>query len=307
MPIKISKNLPARKVLEKENIFVMDRLRAEKQDIRPMQIAILNIMPTKQKTEEQLLRLLSNTPLQVEVTFIKIENHESKNTSEEHLNSFYTVFSEIKDKKFDGLIITGAPVEMLEYEEVEYWDELCEIMEWTKTNVYSTFHICWGSQASLYYHYNIPKYKLDKKLSGIFKHKILDEKIPLLRGFDYEFMAPHSRYTTVKTEDIEKTENLIVLSVSEEAGLYLAMSKDGRQIFASGHSEYDCDTIKKEYERDTLKGINPDLPVNYFPNDDPNKKPISTWKSHAYLLYSNWLNYYVYQETSYDIDSIDEI
>lgn len=304
MPIKVLKDLPAKKVLENENIFVMDNARAMSQDIRPLQIIILNLMPTKEKTEEQLLRLLSNSPLQIDITLLTMESYNSKNTSKEHLNSFYKVFKDIKAKKFDGLIITGAPVEKLDYEEVEYWKELSEIMEWAKVNVYSTFHICWGAQAGLYYNYGINKELLNEKMSGIFKHTIIDNKIPLVRGFDHEFLVPHSRNTTVNIEEFEKIDDLIVISTSKEAGVYLAMSKDGRRIFVSGHSEYDCDTLKKEYDRDMEKGINPKIPVNYFPEDDPRKEPISTWKSHAHLLYSNWLNYYVYQRTPFNINEI---
>jgi len=304
MPIKVLKDLPAKEVLEDENIFVMDNGRAMTQDIRPLQIAILNLMPTKEKTEEQLLRLLSNTPLQLDITLLTMESYKSKNTSKEHLDSFYKFFSEVKDKKFDGLIITGAPVEKLEYEEVRYWEELSEIMKWSKTNVYSTFHICWGAQAGLYYNYGINKRLLDKKLNGIFKHTIVDDRIPLVRGFDHEFLVPHSRNTTVDIESFQNVDNLVVLSTSKEAGVYLAMSKDGRQIFVSGHSEYDADTLKNEYLRDVEKGENPELPLNYFPENDVTREPISTWKSHSYLLYSNWLNYYVYQRTPFNISDI---
>lgn len=304
MPIKVLKDLPAKEVLEDENIFVMDNGRAMTQDIRPLQIAILNLMPTKEKTEEQLLRLLSNTPLQLDITLLTMESYKSKNTSKEHLDSFYKFFSEVKDKKFDGLIITGAPVEKLEYEEVRYWKELSEIMKWSKTNVYSTFHICWGAQAGLYYNYGINKRLLDKKLNGIFKHTIVDDRIPLVRGFDHEFLVPHSRNTTVDIESFQNVDNLVVLSTSKEAGVYLAMSKDGRQIFVSGHSEYDPDTLKNEYLRDVEKGENPELPLNYFPENDVTREPISTWKSHSYLLYSNWLNYYVYQRTPFNISDI---
>lgn len=304
MPIKVSKDLPAKEVLNDENIFVMDNGRAITQDIRPLQIAILNLMPTKEKTEEQLLRLLSNTPLQLNITLLTMESYKSKNTSKKHLESFYKFFSEVKDKKFDGLIITGAPVEKLDYEEVRYWEELSEIMKWSKTNVYSTFHICWGAQAGLYYNYGINKRLLDKKLNGIFKHTIVDDKIPLVRGFDHEFLVPHSRNTTVDIESFQNVDNLVVLSTSKEAGVYLAMSKDGRQIFVSGHSEYDADTLKNEYLRDKKKGNNPELPLNYFPDNDITKEPISTWKSHSYLLYSNWLNYYVYQRTPFNICDI---
>lgn len=304
MPIKIPSQLPAKQILEEENIFVMDDLRAMSQDIRPLQIAILNLMPLKEQTEAQLLRMLSNSPLQVEITLLMPKSHTSKNTPKEHLKSFYTTYDQVKDRKFDGMIITGAPVEHLPFREVTYWDELQEIMEWTKTHVTSTFHICWGSQAGLYYHYGIEKRPLDKKMHGVFKHTIKDEKCPLVRGFDHEFLVPHSRHTTVDVKDIALHQELILLSESEEAGFYLAISKDGRQVFVSGHSEYDSDTLKQEYDRDLAKGLEPELPFRYFPEDDPTKEPVSTWKSHAHLIYSNWLNYYVYQNTPYNIDQI---
>lgn len=302
MPINIPSNLPARKQLEHENIFVMTTDRAYKQDIRPINIVIMNLMPLKEKTETQLMRLLSNTPLQVNITLISPASHIPKNTPQEHLKSFYTTFNEIKHRKFDGMIITGAPVEKLAFEEVTYWDELVEVMNWTKTNVTSTLHICWGSQAGLYHHYNIPKYELPKKLSGIFKHTIAEDmkNIKLLRGFDDEFYVPHSRFTEVRRSDIEKVPELMILSESLEAGVNLVASKNGKQIFLSGHPEYDCFTLKEEYNRDLQKGDNPEIPLHYFPNNDPNNTPKHNWTSHAYLLFSNWLNYYVYQETPYD-------
>ena len=304
MPIKISNELPAAKTLEKENIFVMTEKRAMQQDIRPLKIAILNLMPTKIVTETQLLRLLSNTPLQIDITLLTTSTYASKNTPAEHLSAFYTTFDRIKDSKFDGFIITGAPLEALEFEEVDYWDELCEIMEWVKHNVYSTMYICWGAFAGLHYKYGIDKHLLKKKLSGIYLHKTLCASHPLVRGFDEYFYAPHSRYSGVNSEEIEKNNQLVLLAESEEAGAYLAASKDGRSIFAFGHSEYDAETLKFEYLRDLDKGINPDVPVNYFPNDDVTRKPLNTWRSHAHLLFANWLNYFVYQGTPYNLEEI---
>ncbi len=304
MPIKIPNELPAVKTLNEENIFVMSHTRAVNQDIRPLKILILNLMPKKIETETQLSRLLGNSPLQVEIELIHTRSHESKNTSQAHMLSFYKVFDDIKNETFDGMIITGAPVEHLEFEEVEYWDELCEIMEWSKTHVWSTFHICWGSQAALYYHYGIKKYKLDKKLFGVFKHKADYKRAILLRGFDDEFYVPHSRHTTVKREDVEKIPELKILASSDEAGLYAVMTPQGRQIFITGHSEYDGDTLMHEYLRDITLGRDIDVPKNYFPDDDPTKEPIVNWRSHANLLYSNWLNYFVYQTTPYDITKI---
>lgn len=304
MPIKIPNELPAVKTLNEENIFVMTRTRAVNQDIRPLKILILNLMPKKIETETQLSRLLGNSPLQVEIELIHTRSHESKNTSQAHMLSFYKVFDDIKNETFDGMIITGAPVEHLEFEEVEYWDELCEIMEWSKTHVWSTFHICWGAQAALYYHYGIKKYKLDKKLFGVFKHKADYKRAILLRGFDDEFYVPHSRHTTVKREDVEKVPELKILASSDEAGLYAVMTPQGRQIFITGHSEYDGDTLMHEYLRDVTLGRDIDVPKNYFPGDDPTKEPIVNWRSHANLLYSNWLNYFVYQTTPYDITKI---
>ena len=304
MPIKVTDKLPATKQLRSENIFVMSETKAMHQDIRPLKIAIVNLMPTKITTETQLLRLLSNTPLQVEPDLITMKSHESKNTSYEHLSSFYKTFDEIKDSKYDGMIITGAPVENYDFEDVDYWEELKEIMEWSKTHVTSTFHICWAAQAGLYYHYGIPKYSLEKKCSGVFLHKVNRKTSKLVRGFDEKFYAPHSRYTEVRAEDIKKVKELEILAQSDEAGIYIVSTKGGRQFFVTGHSEYDATTLKDEYERDVNKGINPEIPKHYFENDDPKKDPIVRWRSHASLLFSNWLNYFVYQITPYDIDSI---
>ncbi len=305
MPIKIHDQLPAKEQLNNENIFVMDESQAFHQDIRPLKIAILNLMPTKIITETQLLRLLGNSPLQVDIVLFHPQSHISKNTSEEHLVKFYTTFQDIKHEKFDGLIITGAPVEQMEYEEVDYWEELKEIMEWSKNHVYSTLHICWGAQAGLYYHYGVPKYPLDSKIFGVFKHQVLKKNIKLLRGFDDEFFVPQSRHTEVKREDIVKHKELKILSESEESGIYLVSSQNGRQIFVTGHSEYDPLTLKSEYERDVAKKLPIEVPRNYYPNDDPTKTPIVRWRGHANLLFSNWLNYYVYQETPYDVNSIE--
>ena len=304
MPIRIPNELPATKTLTEECIFVMTELRAQKQDIRPLQILLLNLMPTKIDTETQLSRLLGNTPLQVELTLLHTETHQSKNTSEEHLLAFYKVFDEIKDKNFDGMIITGAPVEHMEFEEVEYWQELCKIMEWSKTHVHSTFHICWGAQAGLYYHYGIQKRQLEEKKFGIFTHKVLDKTSMLFRGFDDEFFVPHSRHTEVSREDIEKVPELQILSVSDKAGVYAVMAQGGKQIFITGHSEYDAGTLAKEYFRDVNLGKPINIPENYFPDDDPTKPPLVRWRAHANLIYSNWLNYFVYQTTPYDIAEI---
>jgi homoserine O-succinyltransferase/O-acetyltransferase len=308
MPIKIPDNLPAAGVLSSENIFVMTEQRAIHQDIRPLRIAILNLMPTKITTETQLLRLVGNTPIQVDIVLVRPGNHVSKNTSEEHLLNFYVSFDKIRHEKFDGLIITGAPVENLEFEQVDYWGELKEIMEWSINNVYSTMHICWGAQAALYYHYGIPKYNIKegRKISGVFKHKVNIRNLPLLRGFDDIFYAPHSRYTEVRRKDIEKIPMLEIPAESDEAGIYLVKAKGGRQIFITGHPEYDKYTLKSEYERDIAKGLKISIPENYFPGNDLAMEPMVSWRSHANLLFSNWLNYYVYEETPYDLDKLEE-
>lgn len=302
MPIKIPDNLPAKEILSSENIFVMDEKTAYHQDIRPLKIVILNLMPTKIVTETQLLRLLGNTSLQIEIILLHPKTYTSKNTPEEHLISFYNTFDEIKDKKYDGMIITGAPVEQLAFEEVEYWEELKAIFEWSKFNVTSTFHICWGAQAGLYYHYNIPKYPLPEKMFGVFQHKVSKKNEKLLRGFDDLFYAPHSRHTEIRRSDIEKNTSLSILSESEESGVYIVASADRKHIFVTGHSEYDPLTLKTEYDRDILKGLDIDIPQNYYPDNNPSKEPIIKWKSHANLLFSNWLNYYVYQETPYYLE-----
>lgn len=299
MPIKVQKDLPARAVLEAENIFIMDEDRALSQDIRPLEILILNLMPIKEETETQLLRALSNTPLQVDCTFLMMSSHVSKNTSASHLNKFYVGFEEVRPRRFDGMIITGAPVENLEFEEVNYWEELSAIMEWSKSHVTSTLHICWGAQAGLYYHYGIPKYKREKKLSGIYSHRVLERKTPLVRSLNDYFLAPHSRYTEVRREDIEKHPELVILAESSEAGVFLAMSRDGRQVFVQGHPEYDRMTLNNEYHRDLGKGLNPELPRNYYENNDPFSVPPLMWRNAANTLYTNWLNYYVYQVTPY--------
>ncbi|WP_094547327.1 homoserine O-acetyltransferase MetA [Petroclostridium xylanilyticum] len=304
MPIKIPDSLPAVETLNNENIFVMTEKRAVHQDIRPLRIVILNLMPTKIATETQLLRLLGNSPLQVEIELLHTKTYKAKNTSEEHLITFYKTFEDIKNQKFDGMVITGAPVEHLEFEEVDYWEELKQIMEWSVHNVTSTFHICWAAQAGLYYHFKIPKYPLDEKMFGVFPHTVNKKNVKLLRGFDDEFFAPHSRHTEIRREDIEKIPKLEILSESEAAGIYIVATNDGRQIFVTGHSEYDPLTLKGEYERDINKGLNIAIPKNYFLNDDPTKPPIVKWRGHANLLFSNWLNYYVYQETPYDLNEI---
>lgn len=304
MPIKIPDNLPAAEILSRENIFVMGEEQAYHQDIRPLRIAIFNIMPTKITTETQILRLLGNTPLQVEVVLVHPKTHTSKNTPEEHLITFYKTFEDIRDQKFDGMIITGAPVEHLEFDEVNYWEELKEIMDWQVHNVTSTLHICWGAQAGLFHHYGIPKYQLKEKMFGVFTHRVCIKNTKLLRGFDDEFLVPHSRHTEVRREDIEKVSELEILSESDEAGVYIVASKDGKQIFVTGHSEYDPLTLKYEYERDIARGLKIAPPKNYFKDDDPTKEPVVKWRSHANLLFSNWLNYYVYQQTPYDINLI---
>ncbi len=302
MPIRIQSDLPAKAELEEENIFVMDESRAMSQDFRELQILILNLMPIKQDTELQLLRALSNTPLQTDITFLQLESHVSKNTPASHLKKFYVTFSEIKKRKFDGMIITGAPVEKLDFEDVNYWKELTNIMEWSKSHITSTLHICWGAQAGLYYHYGVKKEMLSKKLSGVYRHKVMNRKEPLVRGFDDVFMAPHSRYTEACREDILNNPKLKVLADSDDAGIYIVMEKEGRQIFVMGHPEYDRLTLDQEYKRDIEKGIEPDLPINYYPDDDCFRKPLLSWRSHANNLYTNWLNYYVYQVTPYDLE-----
>ncbi len=301
MPIKIPNGLPAAETLQKENIFVMTETRAQVQEIRPLQILLLNLMPKKIETETQLSRLLGNTPLQVELELIHTKSHESKNTDPEHMLAFYKTFDDVKHRNFDGLIITGAPVEQMPFEQVEYWEELCEIMEWSKTHVQSTFHICWGAQAALYYHYGIDKQPLPEKMFGIFPHKMDYKRSMLFRGFDDTFMVPHSRHTTVRREDIEAVPELKILASSEEAGVYAISTKKGRQIFITGHSEYDAMTLDAEYKRDVSQGKPISIPKNYYPGDDPKKKPKVTWRSCANLLYSNWLNYFVYQTTPYDL------
>ena len=302
MPIKIQSDLPAKAELEEENIFVMDENRAISQNIRPLEIIVLNLMPIKQDTELQLLRGLSNTPLQIDVTFLQMSSHVSKNTSASHIKKFYQTFEEIKNNNYDGMIITGAPVEKLEFEEVNYWDELITVMEWSKKHVTSTIHICWGAQAGLYYHYGIKKELLPKKLSGVYKHRVMNRKAPLVRGFDDVFMAPHSRYTQASRQQILDNPRLKVLADSDEAGIYIVLGDGGKEIFVMGHPEYDRLTLDQEYKRDIDKGIEPDLPVNYYPDDDCNRKPLLSWRSHANNLYTNWLNYYVYQITPYDLN-----
>ena len=304
MPIKIDDRLPAKESLEKENIFVMTESRAQTQDIRPLKIIILNLMPTKIETETQLLRLLGNSPLQVDIELLQTATHKSKHTAEDHMLTFYKTFDEIKNKKYDGMIVTGAPVELMEFEEVDYWEELCEILEWSKKNVYSTFHICWGAQAGLYYHYGIKKYKLDEKIFGIFKHKPLDLYHPLMRGFDDVYYVPHSRHTETRFQDIALCKDLQIISYSEEAGIHLISDLDCRNFYATGHSEYDSDTLAKEYFRDLKKGLNIKMPYNYYPDDDPAKKPEMIWRNVGTLMFTNWLNYFVYQKTPYDINSL---
>ena len=304
MPIKIPNQLPATEVLTRENIFVMTETRAITQDIRPLQILLLNLMPTKVDTETQLARVLGNTPLQIELELIAPSGHVSKNTSQEHMLSFYKTFADVKDRSFDGLIITGAPVELMPFEEVDYWPELCEIMEWSKTHVHSTLHICWGAQAGLYYHYGIPKHQLEKKMFGVFEHTVEDPNFILFRGFDDAFLVPHSRNTTVLREDIEAVPGLKVLSASPDAGVYAVKTEGCKQVFLFGHAEYDRDTLKKEYDRDVAAGIDIQVPKNYYPNNDPTQTPLVSWRSCAHLLYGNWLNYCVYQTTPYDIGSI---
>jgi homoserine O-succinyltransferase/O-acetyltransferase len=302
MPIKIPDKLPAKLILKDENIFVMDEERAIHQDIRPLQIAILNLMPTKITTETQLLRLLGNSPLQVEVTLLRTGSHESRNTPEEHLLNFYQTIDQVSSRKFDGLIITGAPVEQMPFEEVDYWKELQEIMDWGLKNVYSLFHICWGAQAALYHQFGIPKYPLPKKQFGVFPHRVIERNVKLLRGFDDVLYAPHSRHTEIRRSDIEKVSQLKILVESEQAGVYIVATTDGRQVFVTGHSEYDPLTLKKEYDRDVAANLPIEVPVNYYPDDDPEKNPVVRWRGHAHLLFANWINYHVYQETPYDLE-----
>ena len=303
MPVKIPSNLPARELLEKENIFVMSELRAAHQDIRPLKIAVLNLMPTKIQTETQILRLLGNTSIQIEITLMHMGTHESRNTPAEHLEAFYSTFEQIKEQRFDGLVITGAPVENLEFEQMDYWPELTSVLEWANTHVFSTLYICWGAQAGMFHHYGIPKYRLDKKMFGIYKHEILEPQEAIVRGFDEDFPAPQSRHTGTLREDILNA-GLRLVAESPEAGVYLAVSDDGRRVFVTGHPEYDRLTLKAEYERDKAKGLPIEVPKDYFPGDDPSAKPGVTWKSHAHLLYANWLNYYVYQLTPYDLNQL---
>ncbi|MBP5159056.1 MAG: homoserine O-succinyltransferase [Lachnospiraceae bacterium] len=304
MPIRVQNDLPARMVLEDENIFTMDETRAMSQDIRPLEIAILNLMPMKEATEVQLLRSLSNTPLQLNITFLTTGTYTGKNTAKSHLDKFYLTCEDIKEKNFDGLIITGAPVELMPFEEVAYWDELCRVMEWSNDHVTSTLHICWGAQAGLYYHYGIPKSKLEKKLFGVFMHRVHKRREPLVRGFDDEFYLPHSRYTTVRTDLIVRNPELTILADSEDAGVSVVIARGGKQAFVFGHPEYDRVTLDEEYKRDLAKGLEIDMPKNYYPGDDPENKPVLSWRAHANTLYSNWLNYYVYQTTPYDLETM---
>ena len=306
MPIRIPDSLPATETLESENIFVMTEYRAMHQDIRPLRLLLLNLMPTKIVTETQILRKLSNTPLQIEVELLQTISHDAKNVSVEHLSMFYRSFEQVERERFDGMIITGAPVELLDFEHVDYWDELCRIMEWSRSNVHSTLHICWGAQAAIYYHYGIPKYELPEKLFGVFEHNVVKPSSPLVRGFNDVFRAPHSRYTEVRAKDIEAHPSLELIATSHEAGVYLAKSTDSRHFFVFGHPEYDTNTLQLEYERDLARGLDIKLPAHYFPGNDPTAKPRSTWRAHAQLLYTNWLNYYVYQTTPYDLESIGE-
>jgi homoserine O-succinyltransferase/O-acetyltransferase len=307
MPIKIPEALPAKEILLGENIFVMDENRALSQDIRAIRIAILNLMPTKIATETQVIRLLGNTPLQVEISLMRMDSHESKNTSEQHLQAFYQSFGEMKSNKYDGLIITGAPVEHLPFEEVDYWQELQSVIEWSRNNVYSTLFVCWGAQAALYHQFGIKKYPLPSKMFGVFEHTFTRPNVPLLRGFDDVFFAPHSRHTEIRSGDIQQVPQLEILSESEQAGVYIAARRDGRQIFVTGHSEYDPFTLKAEYDRDAALGLPIQVPVNYYPNDDPSRSPLVRWRGHSSLLFSNWLNYYVYQATPYDLEEINYV
>lgn len=304
MPVTIPSALPARSILEDENVFVMTPGRAQHQDIRPLHIAIVNLMPTKMATETQLLRLLGNTPLQLEISLLRMASHDPRNTAQAHLDAFYTTFDEAAEQKFDGLIITGAPIETLDFEQVDYWPELQEIMDWSRDNVFSTMHVCWGAQAGLYHHYGIPKYPLERKIFGVFPHRVLDPRNRVLSGFDEVFPAPHSRHTETRAADIEATDDLELLAVSDEAGVYLVGSRDGRELYVTGHPEYERHTLKLEYDRDHARGLDVAVPRHYYPADDPAAEPMVTWRSHAYLLYANWLNYCVYQATPFDLDAI---
>ncbi|MEI2776908.1 MAG: homoserine O-succinyltransferase [Tetrasphaera sp.] len=304
MPVNIPSALPARQILESENVFVMTQGRAVHQDIRPLRIAIVNLMPTKMATETQLLRLLGNTPLQLEITLVRMATHDPRNTAQAHLDAFYTTFEEARASRFDGLIITGAPIETLPFEEVDYWPELCQIMDWSRDHVFSTLHVCWGAQAGLYRHYGIPKYPLPDKMFGVFPHRVLDPRNRVLSGFDEVFPAPHSRHTETRASDIEATPGIQLLAVSEEAGVYLAGSTDGRELYVTGHPEYERDTLKAEYDRDIGRGLDIAVPRHYYPGDDPSRPPMVTWRSHAFLLYANWLNYCVYQRTPFDLETI---
>jgi len=304
VPVTIPSALPARRILEGENVFVMTQGRAGHQDIRPLHIAIVNLMPTKMATETQLLRLLGNTPLQLEITLIRMASHDPRNTAQAHMDAFYTTFDEARERKFDGLIVTGAPIETLPFEAVDYWPELCTVLDWSRDHVFSTMHVCWGAQAGLYHHYGIEKFPLAEKMFGVFPHRVLDPRNRVLSGFDEIFPAPHSRHTETRAADIEATEGLELLAVSEEAGVYLAASTDGRQLYVTGHPEYERDTLKLEYDRDISRGLDATVPRHYYPGDDPSQPPMVTWRSHAYLLYANWLNYCVYQGTPYDLGAI---
>jgi homoserine O-succinyltransferase len=306
VPVIIPSALPARATLEAENVFVMTRGRAGHQDIRPLRIAIVNLMPTKIHTETQLLRLLGSTPLQVEITLLRMGSHDPRNTSAEHLESFYGTFEDARHEKFDGLVITGAPVERMAFEEVDYWDELCELMDWSTRNVFSTMHVCWGAQAALYHHYGVKKYPLDQKMFGVFDHRVIDAYPPIMRGFDDVFLAPHSRHTEIRADDVRATAGVDLLAESDQAGVYLAASTDGRQLFVTGHPEYDRGTLKAEYDRDVVAEGGCTLPHQYFPDDDPTREPVMSWRSHAHLLYANWLNYYVYQRTPFSLQAIPQ-
>jgi homoserine O-succinyltransferase len=306
LPVNIPHALPARRTLESENVFVMSEERAGHQDVRPLLIAIVNLMPTKIATETQLLRLLGNTPLQVEITLLRMDSHDARNTAREHLAAFYATFEQVRDRKFDGLVLTGAPVEQLPFEEVDYWSELRQLMDWSKSHVFSTLHVCWGAQAGLYHHHGIPKYPLSRKMFGVFPHRVLEPHSRILRGFDEQFPAPHSRHTEIRAADVRAVPGLKLLAESEEAGVYLVASEDERQVFVTGHPEYDRDTLKSEYERDVARGLEIAVPRNYYPGDDHTRTPLMTWRSHAFLLYANWLNYCVYQRTPFDLQSIPQ-